>query len=102
TDAAWRTATETGADDSQWRTLADRVRPTRPADALAVYLRLADPLTRQTGNRVYERLTTLLLDIRDCHHRLGTIPQFAAYLSDLRATHRRKRNLLRLLDEQGL
>ncbi|MEU8870801.1 hypothetical protein AB0D24_06450 [Streptomyces javensis] len=102
TDAAWQAATETGAHDQQWLTLADQARPTRPADALGVYRRLAEPLTQQTGNAVYEQLTSLLLSIRDCHRRLGTQDEFTTYLTALRADQKRKRNLMRLLDQHGL
>ncbi|MBP8536312.1 SWIM zinc finger domain-containing protein [Streptomyces sp. MK37H] len=101
-DAAWQAATDTGADDHQWLTLADQARPTRPADALRVYLRLAEPLTKETGNAVYERLTSLLLSIRDCHRRLGTQDEFTTYLTALRTGQKRKRNLMRLLDQHGL
>ncbi|KAK1182137.1 hypothetical protein B7755_030750 [Streptomyces sp. NBS 14/10] len=102
TDAAWQAATETGAHDQQWLTLADQARPTRPADALAVYRRLAEPLTKQTGNAIYEQLTSLLLSIRDCHRRLGTPDEFTTYLTALRADQKRKRNLMRLLAQHGL
>jgi uncharacterized Zn finger protein len=102
TTAAWQAAVETGAHDRQWLTLADQVRADRPADALDVYLRLTEPLTTQTGNAVYEQLVGLLLSIRDCHHRLGTPDTFTAYAAALRASQRRKRNLMRLMDEQGL
>ncbi|WP_081240380.1 SWIM zinc finger family protein [Streptomyces viridosporus] len=101
-DAAWQAAAETGAHDDRWLTLADRSRTARPADALTVYRRLAEPLTGQTGNAVYERLVGLLLSMRDCHHRLGTPDDFTAYAADLRAAHKRKRNLMRLMDEHGL
>ncbi|MFF0451447.1 SWIM zinc finger domain-containing protein [Streptomyces sp. NPDC004609] len=101
-EAAWRAANETGAHDGQWLILADQARADRPADALAVYLRLTEPLTRQTGNAVYERLVSLLLSIRDCHHRLGATNDFTTYITGLRATQRRKRNLMRLMDEHGL
>ncbi|GAA2438813.1 DUF6880 family protein [Streptomyces glaucus] len=101
-DAAWQAATDTGADDRQWLALADRVRATRPADALGVYLRLAEPLTGQTGNAVYEQLVGLLLSIRDCHRHLGTEGEFTAYVTGLRTARKRKRNLMRLMDEHGL
>ncbi|MFG2583705.1 SWIM zinc finger family protein [Streptomyces malaysiensis] len=102
TDAAWQAATETGAHDQQWLTLADLARAARPADALGVYRRLAEPLTKQTGNAIYEQLTSLLLSIRDCHRRLGTQDEFTTYLTALRADQKRKRNLMRLLDQHGL
>lgn len=102
TDAAWQAAAATGAHDRQWLTLADHARARRPADALRVYGRLAEPLEKQTGNAVYEQLTGLLLSMRDCHRRLGTPDDFAAYLDAVRAGQKRKRNLMRLLDQHGL
>ncbi|MFI0860447.1 SWIM zinc finger domain-containing protein [Streptomyces smyrnaeus] len=102
TDAAWHAAEESGADERQWLTLADQARADRPADALGVYLRLTEPLTRQTGNTVYEQLVSLLLSIRDCHNRLGTPDECTAYVTALRTAHKRKRNLMRLMDEHGL
>jgi uncharacterized Zn finger protein len=101
-DAAWQAATALGAHDGQWLTLANHSRPTRPADALTVYLRLAARLTPQTGNAAYEALVSLLLNIRDCHHRLGTPDDFTTYVTTLRATLKRKRNLMRLMDDHGL
>ncbi|ARF57838.1 SWIM zinc finger family protein [Streptomyces gilvosporeus] len=101
-DAAWRAATGTGAHDRQWLTLADQVRATRPADALGVYLRLAEPLTEQTGNVVYEQLVSLLLSIRDCHRRLGMPEEFTEYVTALRTAQKRKRNLMCLMDEHHL
>ncbi|MGW1282213.1 SWIM zinc finger family protein [Streptomyces sp. NPDC002586] len=101
-DAAWQAATRSGAHDRQWLTLADQARDGRPADALGVYRRLAEPLAKQTGNTVYEQLVALLLSIRDCHRRLGTDEEFAAYVTALRTAQKRKRNLMRLMDEHGL
>ncbi|MGP4049274.1 SWIM zinc finger family protein [Streptomyces sp. 2A115] len=101
-EAAWEAAADSGADDRQWLALADHTRAERPADALGVYLRLAEPLTTQTGNAVYEQLVGLLLNIRDCHRRLGTPGEFTAYVTALRTAQKRKRNLLRLMDEHGL
>ncbi|MFI7308598.1 SWIM zinc finger domain-containing protein [Streptomyces hygroscopicus] len=102
TDAAWEAATDTCADDRQWLTLADQARAARPADALGVYRRLTGPLTKQTGNAVYEELVSLLLSIRDCHRRLGSTEEFTAYATALRTAQKRKRNLMRLMDAHGL
>ncbi|MEH0422769.1 SWIM zinc finger family protein [Streptomyces sp. B21-083] len=101
-EACWQAAAETGAHDRQWLALADLARETRPADALGVYLRLAEPLTKQTGNHVYEQLVSLLLGARDCHRRLGTPDEFTAYATALRTVQRRKRNLMRLMEQRGL
>ncbi|MGI5459747.1 SWIM zinc finger family protein [Streptomyces sp. CA-249302] len=100
-DAAWREAAD-GADDRQWQQLADHLREIRPADALAVYLRLVEPLKEPTGDRVYERMARLLLDARACHQALGTEDEFSAYLAELRAELKRRRKLMTLLDRHGL
>jgi uncharacterized Zn finger protein len=102
TEAAWEAASDSGADDRQWLALADRARAVRPTDALGVYQHLAEPLIEQTGNSVYEQLVNLLLSIRDCHRLLGTQDEFTAYITALRGAHKRKRNLMRRMDEHGL
>ncbi|GAA4071523.1 hypothetical protein GCM10022233_55490 [Streptomyces shaanxiensis] len=76
-------ATELGAHDGQWLTLADQSRATRPADALAVYRRLTEPLTRQADN-VYEQLVSLPVSMRDCHRHLDTPDDFTTYITALR------------------
>ncbi|MGW3633223.1 SWIM zinc finger family protein [Streptomyces sp. NPDC005122] len=101
-DAAWQAAAETHVHDRQWRALADQARAVRSADALEVYLRLTEPLMKQTGNAVYEQLAGLLLSMRECHRHLGTEAEFTTYVSALRAGQKRKRNLMRLLDQNGL
>ncbi|GLY82267.1 SWIM zinc finger family protein [Actinoallomurus iriomotensis] len=101
TDAAWR-AVEEGAGDRQWLALADLTRDDRPADALTVYRRAIESRARLTGDDNYREIARLLRSARDCHERLGTEREFAAYVTGLRTAQRRKRNLLRILDQQGL
>ncbi|MER7834554.1 hypothetical protein ABTY98_01235 [Streptomyces sp. NPDC096040] len=100
-DAAWREAAGR-ADDRQWQRLADLSREVRPAEALAVYLRLVEPLKEPTGDGVYERMAQLLLGARDCHRALGTEDEFTAYVVALRAELRRRRKLMTILDRHGL
>jgi uncharacterized Zn finger protein len=100
-EAAWRAA-EGRASDRQWLALADLVRDDRPADALEAYRRAIKPLTRHTGDGNYREIARLLLLARDCHRRLGTEDEFAADLAALRTDQRRKRKLLKILDEKGL
>ncbi|MFF1295281.1 MULTISPECIES: SWIM zinc finger domain-containing protein [unclassified Streptomyces] len=101
-EAAWEAASHYGSDDRQWLALADQSRAGRPADALVVYLRLAEPLIGHTGNAIYEQLVGLLVSIRECHHLLGTQDEFTAYITALRSAHGRKRNLMRLMEQHGL
>ena len=100
-DAAWEAAKD-AASDAQWLRLADASTATRPVDALAVYMRAIAPLKSLTGDRVYHRMATLLLSARACHETLGTTDKFGRYMSALRLDQKRKRKLIKILDEKGL
>jgi hypothetical protein len=106
-DAAWTTVT-TGAakgtaTEAQRLRLADASIADRPIEALPVYLKAIDPLRNQTGDRTYHQLARLLLSARACHDRLGTTAgEFTRYLAALRADQKRKRNLMKILDANGL
>jgi uncharacterized Zn finger protein len=100
-DAAWEEAPGV-ATEGQLLRLAGASIEERPADALAVYLKAIAPLYEQTGDRIYQRMATLLLSVRSCHEALGTPDEFQSYLAVIRTDLKRKRNLLRILDENGL
>ena len=100
-DAAWDAAKDV-ASDAQWLRLADASVAARPVDALAVYLRAIAPLKSMTGDPVYYRMATLLLSARACHEALGTTDKFARYMTALRLDQKRKRNLIKILDQKGL
>jgi uncharacterized Zn finger protein len=100
-DAAWDAAQDAAAQ-AQWLRLADASITARPADALAVYLRAIAGLKAMTGDPMYHRMAALLLSARACHEALGTAEKFRGYLTALRADQRRKRNLMKILDANGL
>ena len=103
-DAAWAAAARTplATSPGQWLRLADLAAAERPADALAVYRRLVEPLRAHTGDKVYEQVTRLLRAARGCHQALGTTAEFEDYLAGFRADQKRKPNLMRMLDRSGL
>ncbi len=102
-DAAWAAAKEAQATtDDQWLRLADALAGTRPAEALAAYLRVIASLKQCTGNDVYQRIATLLRAARTCHEALGTVPEFRRYVAALRTEQKRKRNLMKILDQHDL
>jgi uncharacterized Zn finger protein len=100
-DAAWETAPGI-ATNAQMVRLADASIETRPSDALAVYLKAIAPLYQLTGDDVYRRMATLLVSARSCHEALGTPDEFERYVDVIRTDLKRKRNLIRILDENGL
>jgi hypothetical protein len=93
--------TERSSQD-QWIRLADASAATRPADALAVYLKAIKPLTEQTGDNVYHQMARLLLSARACHEALGTPDEFRQHLTVLRMFQKPKRNLMKILADNGL
>jgi len=100
-DGAWEAALGV-ASEVQWLRLADLAASTRPAEALAVYLRQIQPLKQETGDQAYERMARLLGGARACHSRLGTEPAFDMYLRALRADQKRKPKLMSILNAHGL
>jgi uncharacterized Zn finger protein len=100
-DDAWAAA-QNVATDPQWRRLADASITSRPADALAVYLKAIGSLKGMTGDKAYRQMAALLLSARACHDALGTTGEFKRYLVLFRMEQKRKRNLMKILDENGL
>jgi len=100
-DAAWAAA-EGVAPAQQRLRLADASITSRPGDALAVYLKAIEPLKAMTGDKTYRQMASLLLSIRACHQALGTTAEFTRYLTVLRMEQKRKRNLMKILDQNGL
>lgn len=64
--------------------------------------RAITPLTEQTGDKVYDQMARLLLSARDCHEALGSPGEFRRYLAVLRTSQKRKRNLMKILADNGL
>ena len=100
-DAAWAAAKD-AATEPQWLRLADASINSRPADALTVYTGTIGVLKTQTGDDNYRRIASLLLSTRACHQALGTTDEFRRYVAALRAEQKRKRNLMKILDQNGL
>lgn len=100
-DAAWEAAAGK-ANEMQMLRLADASASARPADALAAYLTAIAPLYQLTGDDAYKRMARLLLSARACHERLGTLEEFEGYVEVIRTDLKRRRNLIRILDENGL
>jgi hypothetical protein len=48
------------------------------------------------------RIASILLSARACHQALGTTDEFRRYMAALRTEQKRKRNLMKILDQNGL
>jgi uncharacterized Zn finger protein len=100
-DAAWAAAKD-AASERQWLRLADASTDSHPADALAVYRTTIGSLKVHTGDDNYRRIASLLLSARACHLALGTPDEFTRYVTALRVEQKRKRNLMKILNQNGL
>jgi uncharacterized Zn finger protein len=100
-ETAWQEATQGGCSEALWMELAAKREADHPEDALPIYQDQVERLTAQMGKQAYQQAVGLLRKVREVMTRLGREEELAAYLASVRATHKRKRNLIKLLDAAG-
>jgi uncharacterized Zn finger protein len=104
-ELAW-TAAAAAPDDALgsdlWLRLAERSERDRPADALAVYQRIADEVLEQADRRAYRSAARILQRARKVAQPAGELDAFAEYLTGLRERYRRRPTLIAILDKAGL
>lgn len=100
-DRAWDEALTAGCSSSLWLALAKGREQSHPADAVRVYKGHVALLLRNTGDGVYREAVGFLDKIRTLLARSGEDAEFRVFLTEVRVTHRRKRNLLQMLDRKG-
>jgi len=67
--------------------------------AAAIYRKRIEPLVALANNRAYAEAAALLGKLKALLARLGRRGEFDAFLADLRAAHRRKRNFIAMTGE---
>jgi hypothetical protein len=97
-DAALTEARHRGCSQDVWLTLGERLEQSRPQEALAIYREQVEPTISRKTKADYQGATELLARIRELMARIGQADGFPAYLEEVRAAHRRKRSLMKLLD----
>lgn len=97
-DAAWEEASAGGCSPALWLELADRRRRSHPRDALAVYEREVERAIAGRDTRAYEEAVALMEHVRAVLEQLGEADAFPRYVTRVRDEHKRKRNLLKLLE----
>jgi len=91
-EAAWREAREGGCSSGLWLELAARREAERPEEALPIYQREVEPAIETKTYDGYVRAADYLRKVKALLVRLGREEEFAPYLAEVRARHRRKRN----------
>lgn len=103
-DEAWGVAA-TGDRDlaaSQWLRLAKAREPTAPADAMAVYLRLADEVLVRADKRAYRDAVHHLKAARRAAAAAELTAEFIDHLTGLQERNRRRPSFMAMLDKAGL
>lgn len=100
-EAAWREAKEGGCSRQLWLKLAALREKAHPQDALAIYREQIPLILPQTGSGDYPEAIRFLRKIQDLLSVLGRADEFPRYTAELRVMHRRKRNFIKLLDQEG-
>ncbi len=100
--AAWQRAQSLneshGCTPRLWRKLAEARETDHPADAFPIYQRLVDLTLQDADKRAYRQATELIRKVRGLMRRTGQDAALADYLARVRATHRRKRSFMAMLD----
>jgi len=98
-EAAWQEAVAGGCNASLWMELAARREAGYPAEVLPVYQRHLERLIDAKNNRAYAEAVALLHKVKELFDRLGKSDEFPAYLASVKAAHKLKRNLMKLLEQ---
>lgn len=83
-------------------TLGQRRQSTHLAEALGLFLAVADEILITTDRRAYGRGVRVLKQARTAAQAAGCMEAFAAHIAGLRARHRRRPTLITMLDNAGL
>lgn len=97
-DAAWEEAREAGCTEDLWLRLAETRAEAHPEDAIPIYRRAVEDAIDRKNKRGYREAVELMEVVENLMRRADRPEAFAGYVDEVRARHRRKRNLMKLLD----
>ncbi len=98
TDAAWEAAGDGGCASDLWLKLADLRRAAHPEDAIGVYRRHVEDVIAGKDKRAYAEAVRLIDEtMRALYAESGRPEDFDAYVEEVRAAHKPKRNLMKLM-----
>lgn len=97
-EAAWDAANTGACSRPLLIRLAERLAPSRPDDAVALYRRVVPPIVEETSNRAYEQAIQLIRKIGGLMQKQNQNEQFRIYMADLHTRYKQKRNFIKLLN----
>jgi uncharacterized Zn finger protein len=100
-EAAWAASDEFGPGH-MWKQLASVSSEARPRAAADLYRREVERNLVQANTKVYAQIAEDLRTMRDLMSKAGDEADFAAFVSEIRETYRRRPSLMAALDRKGL
>lgn len=97
-DAAWAEGRAGGCSDGLWLDLAAARERDHPGDALPIYQRQVESSLSRKNYEGYREAVRFLRKVRGVMSAIGPDEAFVRYLASIRATHKAKRNFIKLLD----
>lgn len=103
-EAAWQVTLDNPGWDPgpRWMRLAEAREPTHPAEALDVYLKVADLVLERADRSAYESARAVLNQARRAAKAAGQVHEFDQHLAAIREKYRRRPSLINILDKAGL
>jgi uncharacterized Zn finger protein len=95
--AALADAREGGCRQEVWLALAEALEDDKPWEAMIIYREQVEPTIERKRKADYREAADMLARVRDLMDRTGHGDEFPVYLKEVRERHRRKRNLMKLL-----
>ena len=101
TEEAWSSAADFGCRDEMWMTMARAREQSHPLQAIDVYEPEVFRRIDQRNNHAYRSAVDLMNHIHLLAEAAGNPDRFTELLGRVRAEHKAKRNLKKLLDDRG-
>lgn len=100
-EQAWAEAQGGGCSNRWWAELARLREADHPEDAIPIWQREVERAIDTKKNPGYQEAVELMARVRRLMTAAGRPDSFAPYAAQVRATHKPKRNLMKLLDKRG-
>lgn len=100
-EQAWAEASDAGCRRDLWLELARRREAEHPLDAIPIWQQEVERQIAVKKNHAYAEAVQLIARVGRLLEAAGRAEDFTPYVTGLRATHKPKRNLMKLLDQRG-
>lgn len=100
--SAWLEADTGGCDDRLWETLGEKLSNSEPLKAAFCWQRLVEPLIDQKNKGAYAEAVRVILNVEEWMRKADKGSAFEHWRREIRVQHRAKRNLMALMNENGL